>query len=137
MKGFKSRKDEIKELDKLCSEYIRKRAMVEVGGCERCLAPKYDVQKDNGDTFPAYKHLQWAHFKGRNKHTVRWDIENAAGLCGGCHMYLDDNAHEKDEWFKQRLGDRYDLLLARVYQKGKVDREAIRLYLQEKLKDVE
>jgi len=35
--------------DKLYSEYIRKRAILVDGGCQRCGAKKYDILKDNGD----------------------------------------------------------------------------------------
>ena len=79
----------IDRLDALASEYVRKHAMQRVGGCERCHQGKV-----------SWKNLQWAHYRGRNKHSVRWDESNAAGLCGGCHTHLDRNPEEKVEFFR-------------------------------------
>lgn len=90
----------IDRLDKLFSEYIRKRAMKLVGGCQRCKTPKTD-----------YKQLDCAHNESRNKKSVRWHEDNAAGLCGGCHRYIDDNAADKVEFFRNLVGDfKYDAL---------------------------
>ena len=74
------------QLDSLFSEYIRKRAISKVGGCERCLTPKFDIQKDNGDIFPAWKQLQCSHFIGRSKKSTRLDEDNCIGICGACHF---------------------------------------------------
>jgi 5-methylcytosine-specific restriction endonuclease McrA len=81
-------------LDELYREYIRKRAMQRVGGCERCHTPK-----------KSYLELQTAHFHSRNGHTTRWDIRNSIGSCGGCHMYLDNHEEEKIELEKHILGE--------------------------------
>ena len=121
-------------LDSKFSEVIRRRAILNTGGCERCLTPKYDIQKDNGDIFKAWKLLQCSHFIGRATKSVRWDEDNACGLCGGCHMYLTAHPMEHVEFFKNRLGDRYDLLQART-RNIKPDKYAIYLYLNELLKD--
>jgi len=74
-------------LDELYREYIRRRAMKRVGGCERCHTPKL-----------SYRDLQAAHFHTRGGHTTRWDIRNSVGLCGGCHMYIDSHEEEKIEF---------------------------------------
>ena len=89
----------IEPLDKLFSEFIRRRAG---HGCERC-----------GHWKASYLELECSHFIGRAKKSVRWDEGNAAGLCFGCHQYLGSHPLEHVEWFKQRLGDKFDLLLAR------------------------
>ena len=117
----------ISPLDKLFSEYIRKRAMGRVHGCERCLHWK-----------PDYKLLHSAHMFPRRKHAVRFDPDNAVGLCPGCHRFLDDNALDKVRFFTVLLGqDRFDLLEARANQIYKPDIEAITLYLKEELKLLE
>lgn len=120
------RKELIKKLDRLCSEIIRRRAIQRVGGCERCLKAK-----------KSYKELDWAHFIGRKNHRLRWDLENAAGCCGGCHMYLDQHPIEKVEWFTRLLGqDRVNMLRARERYTGKQDLELIYLYLKSELEGV-
>lgn len=119
-------------LDAKFSEVIRRRAILNTGGCERCLTPKYDIEKDNGDTFPAWKLLQCSHFIGRAKKSVRWDEDNASGLCGGCHMYFTAHPDEHTEFFKDRLGDKFDLLQARKHQ-IKPDKYLIYLHLDELL----
>ena len=127
----------IDKLDVLFSEYIRKRAIAEDGGCQRCLSPKYDIVKDNGDTFPAWRQLQCSHFMGRSKRSVRLDADNAVGLCGACHIYFTAHPLEHIEFFKQRLGEQFDMLQHRARILEKIDREAIKLYLQEKIRGVE
>ena len=110
-----------KKLDTLFSTFIRKRAIQRVGGCERV------------ETYQTtYKQLNCAHMFSSRHHSVRWDEDNAAGLCAGCHRYLDDNAYEKVEWFTRHLGEeKFDLLRARASLIYKPDREAIEIYLKE------
>ena len=112
-------------LDKLFSEYIRKRALQRVGGCERCLTPK-----------TSYNQLQCSHFHGRAKKSVRWDEDNATGLCAGCHMYLTAHPLEHVEWFKSHLGEDFDLLQGRMRVMGMPDINALTLYYQEMIKQL-
>lgn len=117
----------IDPLDTLFSQYIRLRAIKDVHGCERCLTWKAD-----------YKALQCSHFIGRAKKSVRWDEDNAAALCMGCHGYLTAHPLEHVEWFKARLGDRFDLLLARARTPARyIDKAAINLYLKGKIIEVQ
>jgi len=112
-------------LDKLFSEYIRKRAIQRVHGCERCLAGKID-----------YKQLQCSHFIGRARRAVRWDEDNAVGLCAGCHMYLTSHPLEHVQWFKDYIGEQaVDLLLARNRIKEKPDENLLTIYFKEKIKE--
>ena len=111
-------------LDKLFSEFIRKRAIAMSQGCERCLSYKAD-----------YKELQCSHFYGRSRRSVRWDEDNAVGLCFGCHQYLSSHPQEHVDFFKQRLEDRFDMLEGRMRQIGKPDIEALTLYYTEKIKE--
>ena len=115
-------------LDTLFSEFIRRRAMARVGGCERCRAEKYDSTREDGTGRPAYLQLQCSHFIGRTTKAVRWDADNAAGLCGGCHMLLEHNPDQHQEWFLAHLGeDGYNMLQARRRQ-GRPDRNALAIY---------
>ena len=114
-------------LDKIFSQVIRMTAISRVHGCERCLAGKTD-----------YKQLQCSHFIGRARRVVRWDEDNSAGLCAGCHMYLSAHPLEHVQWFTDYLGqEKIDLLLARNRNREKPDKEAIRLYLKAKIRTLE
>ena len=117
----------IDPLDKLFSYYIRLRAMQRVGGCERCLA-----KKEN------YKSLDCAHFDGRSRKSVRWDSDNAVGLCSGCHFYLDGHPLEKVDWFKHHLGEQFELLQSRMrITYPKPDKALLTLYYKNLIKELE
>ena len=108
-------------LDVLFRNYIQQRAIQRVGGCERCLSGK-----------TSYKQLQCSHFHGRAKKSTRWDEDNCAGLCGGCHMYLTAHPLEHVEWFKAHLGEHeFNLLSSRMRVIGKPDKAALTLYYQQ------
>ena len=112
------------KLDKLFSEFIRRRAMLEVGGCQRCLTAKRD-----------WKELQCAHFHGRVKASVRFDESNAIGLCGACHIYFHSRPLEHVEFFKGLLGEEeFDLLNARTRVPARyLDKSAITIYYKQKI----
>lgn len=119
------RQREITRLDSLFSEFIRKRAIQGVGGCERCLTTK-----------PDYKKLQCSHFWGRARKSIRWDEDNAVGLCGACHLYLTAHPAEHADFFKKLLSDKYDLLEGRMRNLDKPDKKLIELYYKEKIKEM-
>lgn len=108
-------------LDILFSEFIRRRAMRRVHGCERCLVEKTD-----------YKELQCSHFWGRSRRSVRYDEDNGIGLCGACHLYLSSHPAEYTEWFRQHLGERaFDLLNSRIrITYPKPDKKLLTLYFK-------
>lgn len=111
----------IDPLDKLFSEYIRKKA-AQNGGCEYCGKPT------------DWKGLQTSHFHGRRKRSVRYDPDNACGLCFSCHLHLGENPYVHTEFFKKRLGsERFEQLNIRANQLVKIDKEATKLYLKELL----
>ena len=113
-------------LDKLFSEFIRRRAMERAGGCERCLSGKVD-----------YKQLHCAHMFSRRKHMVRYDDSNAAGLCPGCHRFIDDNALDKVRFFTKLLGEEaFQLLEARASKVGKVDENLVFIYLKHQIERI-
>ena len=124
----------ITPVDKLFSEFIRRRAIKRVGGCESCLTPKPDIEKEDGSMLPGWKRLQCAHFWGRGKGSTRCDVENAFGLCGACHIYFGAHPAEFTEWYIRERGQRaYDLLQVRARSVGKTDENLIRLFLKEEL----
>ena len=117
--------------DRIFSEYIRKRAMQLVGGCERCLTPKYDIVKDDGTIFKSWKQLQCCHFITRGNRATKWDPDNCSGLCGGCHIYLDNHHEEFVDFMVARLGEeRFERLKLRAQGVKKMDMVAVRLYLK-------
>jgi len=125
-------------LDNICSEYIRRRAIAEEGGCQRCLTPKHDIQKDNGKVLPAWKQLQCSHFIGRSRRAVRYEEDNLVGLCAACHIYLTSHPLEHVRWFTEHLGEeKMDFLLARNRSRVKPDEKLLTLYYREKIKELD
>ena len=116
-------------LDALASEYIRRRAMQRIGGCERC-----------HQGIVSWNDLQWAHYRSRNKHSVRWDESNAVGLCGGCHTHLDRNPNEKVEFFRTLLGQEefahINLRAEATMRSATTDYKAIEIYLNQKINEL-
>lgn len=62
--------------------------------CERC-GSKH-AEKSQG--------LHCAHYMTRGNWGTRFDPDNVAALCYGCHSYLDREPYEKAAWFEARLG---------------------------------
>ena len=63
--------------------------------CEKCGAQH--EEKSMG--------LHCAHFMTRGNWSTRFDPDNAAALCYGCHSYLDRNPYIKTQWFENYLGE--------------------------------
>ena len=122
-KGLRIRID---PLDSLVSEYVRKRAVMRVGGCEKCLKP-YD-----------WKDLQCSHFFGRKDKATRFDDTNLAGLCFYCHNHFHAFPLEHVQWFEQHLGkENFELLQGRNRILGKPDKKMLTLYYQQEIKKLE
>jgi hypothetical protein len=112
----------IDPLDKMFSEYVRKRAVIRCGGCEYC-GKRMD-----------WKSLQCSHFHGRRKGSVRYDSDNACGLCFSCHIFLGANPYKHTEFFKKRLGaEKFEQLNIRAEMVFKVNKELIKAHLKELL----
>ncbi len=127
----------IDPLDKVFSQFIRMRAIQRVGGCEKCLRPKYDRVKENGDIFPAWKQLEVSHFFGRGRWSVRFDEDNSAGLCFKCHQGFGAQPLEHVRWFENHIGkEAMEMLEGRERQLGKPDEAALTLYYREKIKEM-
>ena len=120
-------------LDKLVSDHARMRAMLRVGGCEKCLTKKYPKVREDGTYLPAFKTLDCSHLWGRDDKCVRYDEDNICGLCGACHMWLDDHPIEHRAFAQRLLGEeRYDLLEYRATRfTQKPDVKLLTLYYQQ------
>lgn len=102
----------IDPLDKVFSEYIRKRAVFNTLGCEFCGSQR------------AWDRLQCSHFHGRRSRMTRYDPENACGLCFTCHIFLGEHPNIHSEFFKKRLGsDGFEQLNIRANQICKMTEE--------------
>ena len=83
----------IRQSDKIFSQFIRTRAGWK---CERCYK-QYE---------PPTSGLHCSHFWGSAKESTRFEPDNCAALCYGCHMHFTANPIEHTEYFKIRLGEK-------------------------------
>lgn len=112
------------KIDGLFSKYIRSLAAWK---CERC-GTQYE---------PPTQALHCSHFYGRARKSVRFDPDNCAALCHGCHRYFTSQPIEHVTWFKKRLGKkRFGLLTLRANTTKRLDVAMINLWIQHKLKEL-
>lgn len=114
-------------LDNLFRMFILHRAG---GACERC-GRAGGAFADNKE---GAVRLQVAHFKSRRIEHTRWDPDNAACLCKGCHFQW--GHHQPDqfvEWWTARIGAsgiaRLDLIWRTLRGRPRADLALTRLYL--------
>ena len=124
-------KKERNRLDDLASEYARKRAMHESHGCQRCLGWK-----------ESWKELQCAHCFTRGSFTTRFDPRNLAGICGGCHLYIDSHEDAKFELFRRLIGNshEFEMLYAisnMTSKQSPVDYKMTEIYLKTLIKQLD
>lgn len=115
-------KIKIDPLDTLFSKYIRLRAK---GYCEYC------------GTYKGFKYLQCSHFHGRRSKATRWHEDNCAALCFACHQKLGEDPLLHTEWFKKRLGEKFEALKIQARTIYKPDLKAIELYLKKRLEELD
>lgn len=119
----------VKPLDDLFSKYVR---LMSGGYCKRCWL------MGSSNAYKGYGYLQTAHCVNREIHATRWEYDNVAPLCAGCHFHLDNNHEKKHEFFIEILGKkRYDEIIAQGKPGGKPDRERIKATLKERIKLLE
>jgi len=94
-----SRKTIVNKLDKVFSEYIRRRyAKNNIAECVTC------GKKDH------WKNLQAGHFMSRKHYATRWDEENVEVQCMACNVYR----YGEQYLFAKHLGqEKADELLAK------------------------
>ncbi len=74
---MKSRKQIIKSLDKVFSEYIRRRNADDKGYVECFTCGKKDH----------WRKMQCGHFQSRKHYITRWNEDNCQVQCVGCNMF--------------------------------------------------
>lgn len=103
-------------LDILFSKYIRGKVNGECECCQRVVG---------------FERLETSHFHGRRKQSVRFDPENVAALCRGCHQNFTENPADHHSWFQKRLGEkRFNSLMIRANIAQKTDRKLIKIWLK-------
>ncbi len=114
------------KLDTLFSEFIRRRAVARIGGCEYCGKGK------------RWQDMDCSHFHGRRKLSTRYDPDNCAGLCRPCHFFLGEHPNKHADWFEKRLGsDRYEQLNIRAETICKnLDREKLTLDIKKMIEEI-
>ena len=116
--------------DKVFSQFIRMRAMVDSGGCEYC-----------GRQVESYKQLQCSHFVGRRYQNTRFEPDNACGLCYTCHNLFHDFSSINQDFFTKRIGtkrmEELEVVARTIKKMTKERREAIKADLKEKIKRLE
>lgn len=80
--------------------------------------------------------LQWCHIhpQGRYPH-IRWDADNAVAMCAGCHMFKwHRDPYLAEQFITNLLGvENRAALASRAMQHVKIDRIALRQYLEQEL----
>jgi hypothetical protein len=84
-----------KKLDKLFSEYIRRRNADHLGRvkCFTCGVEKH------------WKEQQAGHFQSRSHYSTRWDEVNVQVQCVKCNMYRQGEQYKFGMYLDQRFGD--------------------------------
>ena len=86
--------------------------------------------------------IQWAHVLTRTQKWAQWDADFSMALCSGCHFWFDANKGNLMRpstglaWWMEKFPDRATRLMALYASKKrpKVDREALKLWLEAELK---
>jgi hypothetical protein len=131
-------KTKITVLDKLYSKFIRLRAVHAAGGCEYCGKQVTDELRPDGTVKPAYKFLETSHFIGRGCRQVRFDPDNAAGVCFTCHRMFERRPDIHTAFFRKRLGsERFEQLQIRAESSEKVRHGQVCENLERRIRELE
>jgi len=96
------------KLDKIFSEYIRRRDVDDHTGFGRCIDCGRETPFAEGDA---------GHFVGRRHLSTRWDEDNVHFQHRYCNRFLNGRQWE----YGQALGDRADELIQKSHQVAKFD----------------
>lgn len=122
-----TRKSLVKKLDKVFSEYIRKRHADKNGiaVCYTCFKKAH------------WKELQCGHFVSRKQYATRWDETNCQVQCSGCNVFRYGEQYKFGRYLDSNFGDG---TADTLFQKGReivkfanIDLEEMIEYYQEKL----
>lgn len=112
-----SRRNLIKKLDKLVSDYVKRKAE---GKCQRC----GQVRKNAGVS----------HYFGRKHIGTRWCLENLDWACWGCHLYHMEKEKNPGGWYYnymiKKLGEKkFKTLEIMAYSITKFSRQDIQFLI--------
>lgn len=96
------------KLDKIFSEYIRRRDVDDHTGYGKCIDCGRETPFAEGDA---------GHFVGRRHLSTRWDEDNVHFQHRYCNRFLNGRQYE----YGQALGDRADELIQKSHQIAKFD----------------
>ena len=96
------------KLDKIFSEYIRRRDVDDHTGFGKCIDCGRETPFSEGDA---------GHFVGRRHLSTRWDEDNVHFQHRYCNRFLNGRQYE----YGQALGDRADELIQKSHQVAKFD----------------
>jgi len=96
------------KLDKIFSEYIRRRDVDDHTGFGKCIDCGRETPFAEGDA---------GHFVGRRHLSTRWDEDNVHFQHRYCNRFLNGRQYE----YGQALGDRADELIQKSHQVAKFD----------------
>lgn len=114
--------------DALFSDIVRERADWSCENCRRTFVKKESLGGSG---------LECSHFWSRRNKSVRWDFENAASFCSGCHRKFGENPAEHSAFFLKRLGqNKYDALGIRARTPAKIDEKSLRFAFKSELKEL-
>jgi hypothetical protein len=95
--------------------------------CERCFV-RYE---------PPTASIQLSHFFGRGGKSTRFDPENVAILCFGCHQHLGSNPETHRAFFLKKLGQKkYDALVLRAHIPAKVNEKLLAIAFKAELENM-
>ena len=118
---------DIKKLDKVFSEYIRRRDADDNGFVKCCTCP----------TVRHWKQMDAGHYIKRDQLSTRWDERNVYAQCVDCNRFHDGRILEYDNFIYDKLGsDEYNSLISRPwnnsgfkYMQHEID-ELVEIYKQ-------
>ena len=89
----KTRSQVVKLLDKVFSEFIRRRyAKNDISTCVTC------GKSDH------WKKLQNGHFQSRKHYSTRWDEDNCQVQCSGCNVFRWGEQYKFSQWLDDNKG---------------------------------
>ena len=116
-------KIKISKLDAKFSHYVR--WIRDKGVCQRCKTQYH----------PPTSGLHCSHFHGRAAKSTRFNLDNVASLCHGCHAYFHGHPVQHYEFFMKRLGEhKFQCLDLFANTPTKVDYGVIELWLDNEIR---
>lgn len=116
-----------KKLDRVFSEYIRKRDC-DIGGTTQCVTC---------NVYKYWKEVDAGHFVKRQHRSVRWDERNVHPQCTRCNHFMGGRQDDMAAYIIQKYGDStFKELMSLKYQAKKhtrIELEQMIVYYQQKI----